>query len=28
VITLAGRPFAGPFLLPLWSAPRSAGLYA
>jgi hypothetical protein len=28
VITLAGRPFTGPFLLPLWSAPRSAGLYA
>jgi hypothetical protein len=28
VITLAGRPFTGPFLLPLWSAPRSGGLYA
>ena len=28
MITLAGRPFAGPFLLPLWSAPRGAGLYA
>jgi hypothetical protein len=28
VITLAGRPFTGPFLLPLWSAPRAAGLYA
>jgi hypothetical protein len=28
VITLAGRPFTGPFLLPLWSAPRTAGLYA
>ena len=28
MITLAGRPFTGPFLLPLWSAPRTAGLYA
>ena len=28
MITLAGRPFIGPFLLPLWSAPRTAGLYA
>ena len=28
MITLAGRAFAGPFLLPLWSAPRGAGLYA
>ena len=28
MITLAGRGFAGPFLLPLWSAPRGAGLYA
>ncbi len=24
MITLAGRAFAGPFLLPLWSAPRGA----
>ena len=28
MITLAGRPFTGPFLAPVWSAPRSAGLYA
>ena len=28
MITLGGGSFAGPFLLPLWSAPRSAGLYA
>ena len=28
MITLGSRSFAGPFLLPLWSAPRSAGLYA
>jgi hypothetical protein len=28
VITLAGRSFAGPFLLPLWSPPRTAGLFA
>ena len=28
MITLASRPFTGPFLLPLWSAPRAAGLYA
>jgi hypothetical protein len=28
VITLGGRPFTGPFLAPLWSAPRTAGLYA
>jgi hypothetical protein len=28
VITLGSRSFAGPFLLPLWSAPRAAGLYA
>ena len=28
MIALAGRAFAGPFLLPLWSAPRGAGLYA
>lgn len=28
MITLGGRSFTGPFLAPLWSAPRSAGLYA
>ena len=28
MITLAGRAFAGPFLVPLWSAPRGPGLYA
>ena len=28
MIALAGRAFAGPFLLPLWTAPRGAGLYA
>lgn len=28
MITLGGRAFAGPFLLPLWSPPRTAGLYA
>ena len=28
MITLGSETFAGPFLLPLWSAPRSAGLYA
>ena len=28
MITLGRESFAGPFLLPLWSAPRSAGLYA
>ena len=28
MITLAARPFTGPFLLPLWSAPRTGGLYA
>jgi hypothetical protein len=28
VITLGSRSFAGPFLLPLWSAPKSAGLFA
>ena len=28
MITLAGRAFAGPFLVPLWSAQRGAGLYA
>ena len=25
---LGGRSFAGPFLAPIWSAPRSAGVYA
>ena len=28
MITLGSRSFAGPFMAPLWSAPRSAGLYA
>jgi hypothetical protein len=28
VITLGSRGFAGPFLLPLWSPPKTAGLYA
>jgi len=28
VITLGSRSFAGPFLLPLWSPPRNAGLFA
>jgi hypothetical protein len=28
VITLGGRSFAGPFLVPLWSAPQCAGLFA
>jgi hypothetical protein len=28
VITLGSRSFSGPFLLPLWSAPRAPGLYA
>jgi ABC-type cobalt transport system substrate-binding protein len=28
VITLASRSFAGPFMAPLWSAPKGAGLYA
>jgi hypothetical protein len=28
VITLGTRSFAGPFLAPLWSPPRTAGLYA
>jgi hypothetical protein len=28
VITLGSRGFAGPFLLPLWSAPKAAGLFA
>ncbi|HWA38412.1 MAG TPA: hypothetical protein VG873_11145 [Burkholderiales bacterium] len=28
MITLGGRSFSGPFLLPLWSAPRAPSLYA
>jgi hypothetical protein len=28
VITLGSRSFAGPFLLPLWSAPKASGLFA
>ena len=28
MITLGNRSFAGPFLLPLWSPPRTAGVYA
>jgi hypothetical protein len=28
VITLGARSFAGPYLLPLWSAPRAAGVFA
>ena len=28
MITLGARSFAGPFLAPLWSPPKSAGLYA
>ena len=28
MITLGNRSFAGPFLAPLWSPPRSAALYA
>ena len=28
MITLGSRSFAGPFLAPLWSPPKSAGLYA
>jgi hypothetical protein len=28
VITLGSRSFAGPFMAPLWSPPRSAGVYA
>ena len=28
MITLGNRSFAGPFLLPLWSAPAASGLYA
>ena len=28
MITLGSRSFAGPFMLPLWAAPKSAGVYA
>ncbi|HUG76786.1 MAG TPA: hypothetical protein VML57_04810 [Burkholderiales bacterium] len=28
MITLGARQFSGPFLAPLWTPPRSAGLYA
>ena len=28
MITLGSRSFAGPFMAPLWSPPRSAGVYA
>jgi hypothetical protein len=28
VITLGSRSFAGPFMAPLWSPPRAAGVYA
>jgi hypothetical protein len=28
VITLASRSFAGPFMVPLWSPPKNAGLFA
>ena len=28
MITLGSQAFAGPFLAPLWSPPRSAGIYA
>ncbi len=28
MITLGSRSFAGPFLAPLWSPPKAAGLYA
>ena len=28
MITLAGRSFAGPYMTPLWSPPKAAGLYA
>ncbi|HEY3076425.1 MAG TPA: hypothetical protein VGJ74_14730 [Burkholderiales bacterium] len=28
MITLGNRSFAGPFLAPLWSPPKTAGLYA
>lgn len=28
MITLGSRAFGGPYLLPLWSAPRHGGLYA
>ncbi|MEA3192746.1 MAG: hypothetical protein QOD26_1079 [Betaproteobacteria bacterium] len=28
MIALGGRSFTGPFLAPVWSPPRSAGIYA
>ena len=28
MITLGSRSFAGPFMAPLWSAPKGAGVYA
>ena len=28
MITLGSRSFAGPYMAPLWSAPRAAGVYA
>ena len=28
MITLGSRSFAGPFMAPLWSPPKAAGLYA
>ena len=28
MITLGGRSFAGPFMAPLWTPPRCAGIYA
>ena len=28
MITLGGRSFTGPFLAPVWSPPRTAGIYA
>jgi hypothetical protein len=28
VITLGSRSFAGPYMVPLWSPPKSAGVYA
>jgi hypothetical protein len=28
VITLANRSFAGPFMVPLWSPPKNAGVFA
>ena len=28
MITLAGKAFSGPYMLPLWSAPKAAGVFA